>query len=178
VFESSDKIVFNSSVLRTKAKRFYSGIEHANVVSNVVPLTKIHSATPAELPASLSEDRLALTSLCLLNQAKGQYDVFKSMQRLPADLQPNYLLLGDGPEREALEQEAKKLECPVHFTGAVPHETVFHLKSTDIMVLPNIKKAFAVTYIEAMAYGLPVIGCEGEGPTDFAEEGKTVFTST
>ena len=175
-FENSDEIIFNSSVLRAKAKPFYSGIEQANVVSNGVPLTKVHSATPAELPGSFSEDRLVLTSLGSLNQTKGQYDVFKAIERLPADLQPNYLLLGDGSEREALEQEAKKVESPVHFTGTVPHETVFsYLKSSDIMALPSTEEAFGIAYIEAMACALPVIGCEGEGPSDFVTDGETGY---
>jgi glycosyltransferase involved in cell wall biosynthesis len=91
-------------------------------------------------------------------------------------MRPNYLILGDGPEREALEQDAKKVECPVHFTGNVPHETVFsYLKSSDIMALPSTEEAFGIAYIEAMACGLPVIGCEGEGPTDFVEHGKTGY---
>jgi glycosyltransferase involved in cell wall biosynthesis len=175
-FECSDGIVFNSSVLHAKAKKFYSGLERAHIVPNGVPLTEVYSATPAELPASFSEDRLVLTSLGRLSAKKGQDDVFRALQRLPADAQANYLLLGDGPHRETLEQEAEKVKFPVHFTGKVPHETVFsYLKSTDIMVLPSTDEAFGIAYIEAMACGSPVIGCEGEGPSDFIKDGETGY---
>lgn len=176
VFNNSDEIVFNSKVLYAKAKKFYSGLEQTHIVPNGVPLAKIHSATPVELPTSFSEDRLVLTSLGRLSPKKGQLDVFKALQKLPADAQPNYVLLGDGPHQETLEKEAEKLESPVHFTGTVPHETVFsYLKSTEIMALPSTEEAFGIAYIEAMACSSPVIGCEGEGPSDFVKDGETGY---
>jgi glycosyltransferase involved in cell wall biosynthesis len=175
-FAYSDNVVFNSRVLREKAKKIYAGLENSNVVPNGVPLKKIRSASPAELPANFSEDHLVLTSLGSLNRKKGQFDVLKALQNLPRHLQPNYLLIGDGSHREKLEQEAKKVDSPIHFTGTVPHETVLsYLMSTDIMALPSTQEAFGVAYIEAMACGSPVIGCQGEGPSDFVRDGETGY---
>ncbi|CAM2884782.1 hypothetical protein HASA104033_06475 [Halobacterium salinarum] len=43
------------------------------------------------------------------------------------------------------------------------------------MALPSTEEAFGIAYIEAMACGCPVIGCEGEGPSEFVENGETGY---
>jgi glycosyltransferase involved in cell wall biosynthesis len=119
---------------------------------------------------------MVVTSVGSLQPTKGQGDVFEALQNLPPESRPNYLLIGDGPEREELEQKAAALNSPVHFTGSVPHDDVFsYLKSTDIMALPSTEEAFGIAYIEAMACGCPVIGCEGEGPSEFVDHGETGY---
>jgi teichuronic acid biosynthesis glycosyltransferase TuaC len=176
VFQSSEEVVFNSEVLLGKAKKHFDGLNQARVVPNGVPLTKLQSASSAKLPDSFSEDRMVVASVGSLQPTKGQEDVLEALQDLPAGSRPNYLLIGDGPQREELEQKAVTLDSPVHFAGSVPHEDVFsHLKSTDIMALPSIEEAFGIAYIEAMACESTVIGCEGEGPSEFVENGETGY---
>lgn len=176
VFQMSAEIVFNSKILLEKAKKYFDRLSQANVVPNGVPLTKLEEASAAKLPDEFSEKRMVLTSVGSLQSTKGQIDVIKALQELPKDSRPNYLLIGDGPQREELEKKSKYLNSPVHFTGAIPHKDVFsYLKSTDIMALPSTKEAFGIAYIEAMACESPVIGCQGEGPSEFVESGKTGF---
>ncbi|NHX36807.1 MULTISPECIES: glycosyltransferase [Halolamina] len=176
VFQSSAEIVFNSEVLLGKAKKHFDGLNHAKVVPNGVPLTKLKSASAAKLPDSFSENRMVMTSVGSLQLTKGQGDVFEALQDLPGDSRPNYLLIGDGPQREDLEQKATDLDSPVNFAGNVSHEEVFsYLKSTDIMALPSTEEAFGIAYIEAMACESTVIGCEGEGPSEFVENGETGY---
>ncbi|MDL0141621.1 glycosyltransferase [Halobacterium salinarum] len=176
VFQSSAEVVFNSEVLLGKAKKYFNGFNRARVVPNGVPLAKLDSASAAELPANFSENRMVVASVGSLQPTKGQGDVFEALQNLPAESRPNYLLIGDGPKREELERKATALDLPVHFTGSVPHEDVFsYLKSTDIMALPSTEEAFGIAYIEAMACESPVVGCEGEGPSEFVDHGETGF---
>jgi len=176
VFQSSEEVVFNSGVLLEKAKHHFEELNQAKIVPNGVPLAKLDLASPASLPDSFSENRMVVTSVGSLQSTKGQSDVFEALQNLPAESQPNYFLIGDGPQREELEQKATKLDSPVHFTGNVPHEEVFsYLKSSDIMALPSTEEAFGIAYIEAMACGCPVIGCEGEGPSEFVEHAETGY---
>ncbi len=42
----------------------------------------------------------------------------------------------------------------------------------DIFSLPSWNEAFGVVYVEVMAQGKAVIGCQGEGIEDFVENGK------
>jgi teichuronic acid biosynthesis glycosyltransferase TuaC len=45
-------------------------------------------------------------------------------------------------------------------------------RSASLFVMPSVEEAFGVAYIEAMAGGVPAIGCAGEdGPTEIAASG-------
>jgi glycosyltransferase involved in cell wall biosynthesis len=89
-----------------------------------------------------------------------------------------YIIVGDGRLRSTLEQKASNLGLgdQVSFVGEVEHEIVFsYLKSADIFLLPSYEEAFGIAYLEAMACGLPVIACEGEGPADYITNRETGF---
>lgn len=76
------------------------------------------------------------------------------------DLPVTMLLVGDGPNRSALEALTKKLDLQdrVVFTGMVPHEDVglyYHLG--DVFVNASTTEAQGLTYVEALAAGLPTL---------------------
>jgi teichuronic acid biosynthesis glycosyltransferase TuaC len=86
-----------------------------------------------------------------------------------------YLIVGDGPERIALEGLAKRLGVAdrVQMTGQLPHaEAVERARGCTVFVMPSTEEAFGVAYVEAMAAGVPAIGCRGEpGPEEIAAAG-------
>jgi glycosyltransferase involved in cell wall biosynthesis len=86
-----------------------------------------------------------------------------------------WVVVGDGPEREPLERLAHDLGLHgrVDFRGALPHaDAIAAARSGSIFVLPSVDEAFGVAYVEAMAGGVPAIGCRGEGgPEEIAAAG-------
>ncbi len=86
-----------------------------------------------------------------------------------------YRVIGDGPERTALEGLAARLEVSdrVDFLGQLaPAEAIETASSSTLFVMPSTEEAFGVAYIEAMAAGVPAIGCRGEpGPEEIAAAG-------
>jgi glycosyltransferase involved in cell wall biosynthesis len=86
-----------------------------------------------------------------------------------------YLVVGDGPERAALERLASELGLAdrVELAGQLPHpEALRRARDASLFVLPSVDEAFGVAYVEAMAGGLPAIGCRGEpGPEEIAAAG-------
>jgi teichuronic acid biosynthesis glycosyltransferase TuaC len=45
------------------------------------------------------------------------------------------------------------------------------------MAMPSVDEAFGVAYVEAMACGVPAIGCDGEGgPEEIAAAGPGIVT--
>jgi glycosyltransferase involved in cell wall biosynthesis len=86
-----------------------------------------------------------------------------------------YVVVGDGPERERLRTQAAALGVAhaVEFRGQLPHaRAVATARAASLFVMPSIDEAFGVAYVEAMAAGVPAVGCAGEdGPTEIAAAG-------
>lgn len=83
-----------------------------------------------------------------------------------AIIRPDYpalsvLVLGDGPERERLEQQAEELGISGNlafrdFTRD-PAEFAGILKSGKVFVSPSVREGFGMTALEAMGCGIPVV---------------------
>jgi glycosyltransferase involved in cell wall biosynthesis len=87
---------------------------------------------------------------------------------------PHLLLVGDGPLRRALRQQAAALGLEVDFLGSVPHyelPALFH--SCDAFVLPSLYEGHPKSLLEAMACGLPVIGCDVPGVREEIVDGQS-----
>lgn len=71
-----------------------------------------------------------------------------------------FLIVGDGPYRETLERIVSELEIrdSVRFTGMIPPEKIgdyYHLGT--LFVSASVSETQGLTYIEALASGLPVL---------------------
>lgn len=87
-----------------------------------------------------------------------------------------YLIIGDGSEQNALKKLASNLNLNSHveFLGRLPHHEVMrYMPAAHIFSLPSWSEGFGMVYIEAMAYGKPVIAVRGEGIEDVITNGKT-----
>jgi glycogen synthase len=78
------------------------------------------------------------------------------------------ILVGDGPQRPALERQAGRLgPGRVRFQGFVPHaEVPAWLAAADVLVLPSIYEELGSVLLEAMAAGLPVVASAVGGIPD------------
>lgn len=88
------------------------------------------------------------------------------------------LLVGDGPERDNLEDRVKLmgLQAKVYFTGMVPHtEIPRYLAASDAFVTASVTEVHPFTVIEAMASGLPVLGIDSPGVGDSVIDGQTGY---
>jgi glycosyltransferase involved in cell wall biosynthesis len=83
-------------------------------------------------------------------------------------------IVGDGPERGALERQVDRLGIAsfVHFAGAVPHaEIASYLAHADIMIFSAQGEGFGLAAAEALMAGVPVVACwDGGGVLDVVPE--------
>jgi glycosyltransferase involved in cell wall biosynthesis len=80
-----------------------------------------------------------------------------------------FTVLGDGPERNRLEQLARSLgiEKAVDFCGWVSHAEVFRrLRSADVLVFPSVRDFGAGTVFEALGCGAVPVVADFGGPGD------------
>jgi glycosyltransferase involved in cell wall biosynthesis len=99
-----------------------------------------------------------------LHRQKAVDDLLKAVAGLvekPIGLGVELTLVGDGPERSALEDLAKELdlEAHVHFEGQLD-DVKQHLRQYDVLVLPSRAEGLSNTLLEAMSTGLPVIASD------------------
>jgi teichuronic acid biosynthesis glycosyltransferase TuaC len=131
----------------------------------------VHLGT--DLPPAASDPPRTPTLVTVGNlvERKRHADVISALVAV-RDRHPEirYVIVGDGPERARLGALADSLGVApsVEFRGAVGHdEAVALARSASLFVLPSVSEAFGVAYVEAMAGGVPVIGCLGEdGPAE------------
>ena len=134
----------------------------------------------ADLPdlqrAPAREREMSLVTVAHLIGRKRHGDVLRAVavlgERYPG---LRYRVIGDGPERTALEGLAARLGIAerVEFLGQLPPQQAIELaRRCTLFVMPSTEEAFGVAYIEAMAGGVPAIGCRGEpGPEEIAAAG-------
>jgi glycosyltransferase involved in cell wall biosynthesis len=162
-------IVFNH-----EAKRIFSrlGFDHTTVIHPAVD-TKMFAFRPVE-----SKTNFVVGYVGRLIRAKGVDLLLEAIARLPRNCEA--LIVGDGPEKESLQQLAGSLSVGdrVRFIDGVANSAMPEVYSSmDALVLPSRttehwKEQFGRVLIEAMACGIPVIGSSsGEIPHVIGEAG-------
>jgi teichuronic acid biosynthesis glycosyltransferase TuaC len=145
------------------------GAGETRVVHLGTDLPAIQGSRRGDGPASL-------VTVAHLVARKRHADVLRALAVL-GDRHPRlrYEIVGDGPERSTLEALATRLEISerVEFVGQLaPTAAIERARRCTLMVMPSTEEAFGVAYIEAMAGGVPAIGCRGEpGPEEIAAAG-------
>lgn len=96
-------------------------------------------------------------------------------QHVPVSL----LIIGDGPERSALEAQARGLgmlgaepwgDGQVHFAGWQPQQACADwLHASDVLLLTSLLECGGAVVLEAMSMGLPVIASDWGGPADYLD---------
>lgn len=179
VLEAADAVIAVSTKLKQLLVEQHGNEmgQHLHVIPNGVDPAKLglRDADYADAPCRSKEARLL--SVGYLIPRKAHLYVLRAVSDLLQrgwDIQ--YDIVGDGPGRQQLASlvEALGLDERVRFHGLLRHQVAMAMmRQCDVFVLPSWEEAFGVVYVEAMAHGKPVIGCQGEGIEDFVEHGKT-----
>jgi glycosyltransferase involved in cell wall biosynthesis len=138
----------------------------------------VHLGTdmPERAPSRASSAPPSLVTVGHLVARKRHADVLRALAVL-SERHPSlrYAIVGDGPERAALGALADRLGVGdrVDFRGQLaPGEALAEARRATLFVMPSTEEAFGVAYVEAMAAGVPAIGCRGEpGPEEIAAAG-------
>jgi glycosyltransferase involved in cell wall biosynthesis len=107
---------------------------------------------------------------------KGQAILLEAVARLAGLGYPVHLdLLGDGPDRPALQDAADRLNIRAHvsFHGWVNQDHIHaFLKHADLFVLPSFAEGIPVSLMEAMAMEIPCISTYIAGIPELIQSGE------
>jgi glycosyltransferase involved in cell wall biosynthesis len=137
--------------------------------------------TPPPSPPPAKRGQPALATLAHVIPRKRHVDVLDAVAQLAPRLpELRWVVIGDGPELPALRAHAHDLGVGdrVDWAGELePAAAVAELARCHLMAMPSVDEAFGVAYVEAMACGVPAIGCDGEGgPEEIAAAGPGIVT--
>ncbi len=85
-------------------------------------------------------------------------------------------IIGSGPLEKKLKLQVKNLnlEGGVEFLGEISNDLLpNYLSRADIFVRPSLSEGLGISFLEAMAVGLPIIGTSVGGIPDFLKDGET-----
>lgn len=120
-------------------------------------------------------NRLELVCVGRLHESKGFDTALRALRRvLDGGVDARLALLGEGPERQALEAQARELGLGgrVRLAGSVPEDEVRRaLAAADIFLLPSHAEPLGVVVMEAMALGVPVIVTRAGGVAEIVTDG-------
>ncbi len=121
----------------------------------------------------LAEDELAIAFVSRLVKEKRLDDFVEVVTRLKAQgVKCRALIVGDGPERQSLEQ---RLPDGIFEGFVVGEELAIAYASADMFVFPSDTETFGSVTLEAMASGLPAICADATGSRSLVVSGVTGF---
>jgi glycosyltransferase involved in cell wall biosynthesis len=168
---TSDAVVAISSFTAQELGSF------AKVPVRVIPYT-IGFPDSAVVRQPADDGSFRILFVGRLVERKGVTHLIEAVRQLPAELHARLVLIGDGPERDKLKAQVRNggLEGQVDIRGLVPEAALREAYATsDVFVLPSIvdsrgeTEGLGVVLLEAMSYGISVVGSDIGGITDIIE---------
>jgi glycosyltransferase involved in cell wall biosynthesis len=169
VLRSAAAVLCNSSDTLRRADALAGGAMNGRVV-------RLGARAPAEMPRK--HEQPTVCTLAHVIARKRHADVVRALavaqEQVPG---LRWVVIGDGPERTRLEALARESGVRAEWLGQLDHDTALEqLARCHVMALPSVDEAFGVAYVEALACGVPSIGCRGEGgPEEIAAAGDGIL---
>jgi glycosyltransferase involved in cell wall biosynthesis len=164
-------VVVPSAYLRAIALDWGLQAPRVSVVPNPAPVLPTLPDRD-DVRAALGIDGPALGTAGRLTAQKALGDTLAALARVPG---VELLVLGDGPEREALERRAGELGVSgrVRFLGAGTRDDVLRLfRAVDTVLLTSAWENMPHTLLEALAVGTPVVATAVGGIPEVVRDGE------
>lgn len=168
LFRRARLVVANSNFVRDLLESRY-GVTRARIIV-------LSPGVDLNLFAGLELDRHSKQILYVgwLSPKKGVYELVQATADL-GDAEVTLLLVGDGPERAALEKTAASAGVRAEFTGPLPHVEAAHLmRRASVIAMPSIyPEGLGLAALEAMAAGAMTVATAAGAIGELVEDGET-----
>jgi teichuronic acid biosynthesis glycosyltransferase TuaC len=153
----ADGLITVAAALRDRLVTLGIDADRISVLRNGVDLERFHPSTSTDLRERLGLGSRALLSVGNLIELKGHHLVIEALRELP---ETTLMIIGEGPERGALERLAHRLGVAdrVRFLGLIAQADLpGYYAAADALVLASSREGWANVLLEAMACGTPVV---------------------
>ena len=174
--EKSDRITAVSQYLREETCRAFGCEGPAiEVIHNFIdPTVYDRGLYPPLLKKEFGSSKPILMHVSNFRTVKRVRDVIRIYAEVNRELPSVLVMIGDGPDRPAAEEEARMLgvEENVSFLGKLEQIAPL-LAAADLFLLPSQSESFGLSALEALASGVPVVGTDGGGLPEVVRDGET-----
>ena len=175
---NSDVVTTVSESLLKDTLRLFNIKKEIKVIHNFIDFEKYPEIDhdECERHTIAAENERIITHISNLRPVKRASDVIDIFHRIQKEVPAKLLLVGEGPDREMIENMAKDLGIlnKVLFLGN-SHEVNKLLCYSDLFLLPSQTESFGLAALEAMAARTPVISTNSGGLPEVNIQGVTGF---
>ena len=175
----SDIVTSVSQSLKENTLRSFVVKNKIEVIPNFVDLSLYQKDVPCQRSQIAPNGEKIVTHISNMRSVKRIPDIIDIFYRIQNEEEAILLMLGDGPEREKAEQQAKDLGIysKVKFLGKTT-EIKKLLCMSDLFLLTSATESFGLVALEAMAAKVPVISSNAGGIREVNVHGVTGFLAT
>lgn len=171
---NSDAVTAVSQSLREDTLKYFKVTRDIHVIPNFVRLENYGKHAKPEVRESYAPGgEKIITHISNFRKVKRIPDIVKSFKRILEKEDAVLLLIGDGPERDSVQQMCRDLDVckKIHFLGSIKYPQDV-LQVSDLFMLPSQTESFGLAALEAMASSVPVVASRAGGIPEVVEHGK------
>ena len=182
VLRKASKNICVSSYIAAWVASRGADIGKISVIPNGVDLREIESrqtgaGSSPRVDAAFRGRGPVILTVARFSPWKGMRKVIAAMPRIVADVPgARYVIVGDGDDREHLARLAAESPAAgaITFLGALTDDENFECYSRcDVFAMPSEREGFGIAFLEANAFGKPVVGTRIGGVPDAVVHGET-----
>ncbi|MFK8288960.1 N-acetyl-alpha-D-glucosaminyl L-malate synthase BshA [Capnocytophaga canimorsus] len=174
----SEVVTSVSESLKQDTLRLFDIEKEVVVIPNFINIAKEIRTNPCPRDLMAETGERIVTHISNFRKVKRISDVIEVFYRIQIKIPAKLILVGEGPEKEAAEQQCKDLgiKHKVRFLGnSLDVDRILCL--SDLFLLPSESESFGLAALEAMAAGVPVIATNVGGLPEVIENGFSGFLS-
>lgn len=175
----SEIVTSVSESLKKDTYKHFKVTKDIHVIPNFVCTDKFKKKDhPCKRSVFAPNGEKILMHISNFRKVKRIQDVIKIHSIVNQTIPTRLILIGDGPERSAMERLCRELEVEdsTYFLGKIK-ETEKALCAADVYLMTSATESFGVSALEAMAAGVPVISSNTGGIPEVNTHGETGFLS-
>ena len=175
----SDAITAVSDNLKDETYRHFDIEKEIIVIPNFVDTDRFQHSNKEHFKKMLAPNgERILAHVSNFRKVKRVEDVVTMFEKVHKQLPSKLLMIGDGPERQNIEEYCRTLNIcsDIRFLGKQDQVDEI-LSITDLFVLPSQYESFGLSALEAMACGVPVISTNAGGLPEINVQGVTGYMS-
>lgn len=175
----SDGVTAVSNSLRQQTYDSFKVTKEIEVVYNFIDFERFSKSNKDHFKKAIAPNgERILTHVSNFRKVKRVGDVIQIFKKVYEKIPSKLLLIGDGPERQKLEELCRKIGLchEIRFLGK--QDAIEELLAvSDLFIMPSASESFGLAALEAMACQVPVISSNAGGLPEVNIHGKTGYMS-